>query len=82
MDLKDKHKLPVPEVWVVVVAMVTAAGTDVDLSVKATRSHQGWIQDVGSVGPSQDHHVGGRVEACSRRWSVGGGDKRLSAGGF
>lgn len=38
--------------------------TDVDLSVKASWSHKGRIQDVGSVGPSQNHHIGSSVETC------------------
>ena len=38
--------------------------TDEDLPVEAARSHEGWVQDVGSVGAGQDHHVGGCVEAC------------------
>lgn len=82
----EKHKLSAPELWTVVVSMVTAAGTDVDLSVEATWSHQSWIQDVGSVGSSQNHHVGGRVEACSRRSGSGWRNEtprsHFSAGGF
>lgn len=41
--------------------------TYVDLSVEASRSHQCRIQDVGSVGSSQDHHVSGRVKTWMKK---------------
>lgn len=36
--------------------------TYVNLSVEAPRSHQCWVQDVWSVGSSQDDHVSAGVE--------------------
>lgn len=43
--------------------------TDVNLSVKASGSHQRRVQNVRSVGSRQDHYVSGRVETCQKETS-------------
>ena len=38
-------------------------GREEDLSVEPPWSEEGGVKDIRSVGPSQDHHIGGRCEA-------------------
>ena len=46
--------------------------TDVYMSIKASGPHQSWIQDISSIGSSQNDHVGAAVEPWREERCDGG----------